>query len=243
MCFEQFGHNSSKRRRAFVAGLDLIRHNTKQVGSKAVSITSIYDERSKRARSAAVDHAAGQYALSAPKAPDSDLSATVAKLRSFSLLLCLNADLADRMVEITLLRVGVCMSPSRLGSNTLGWLCGRLRSYFYSEFAGRPTHATLESSNLPPVLSQFQGAAQDLVSVLTELPAEHREALVLTEAMGFSRAQAARIASCPLHIFKPRIEAARAHLAMFLSVRALRAIHDDMARFTVPTRYLHLGLA
>ena len=172
-----------------------------------------------------------------------DLFATVAKLRSFSLLLCLNAELADRLVEITLLRAGVCMSPSRLGSNTLGWLCGRLRSYFYSEFAGRPTHATLESSDLPPVLSQFQGAAQDLVSVLTELPAEHREALVLTEAMGFSRAQAARIASCPLHIFKPRIEEARAHLAMFLSVRALSAIHDDMSRFTVPTRYLHLGLA
>ena len=62
-----------------------------------MSITSIYDERSKRARSAAVDHAAGQYALSAPKAPDSDLSATVAKLRSFSLLLCLNADLAAKM--------------------------------------------------------------------------------------------------------------------------------------------------
>ena len=89
----------------------------------------------------------------------------------------------------------------------------------------------------------FQSVAQDLLNVLNELPAEDREALVLTEAMGFSRAQAARIASCPLHIFKPRIEAARAHLAMFLSVRALRAIHDDMARFTVPTRYLHLGLA
>ena len=151
-----------------------------------MSITSIYDERSKRAGSAAADRAVDRHTLPAAKAPEhSDLFATVAKLRSFSLLLCLNAELADRLVEITLLRAGVCMSPSRLGSNTLGWLCGRLRSYFYSEFAGRPTHATLESSDLPPVLSQFQGAAQDLVNVLTELPAEHREALVLTEAMGF----------------------------------------------------------
>ena len=209
-----------------------------------MSIISIYDERSKRAGSAAADRAVDRHTLPAANARErSDLFATVAKLRSFSLLLCLNSELADRLVEITLLRAGVCMSPSRLGSNTLGWLCGRLRSYFYSEFVGRPTHVTLESSDLPPVLSQFQGAAQDLVNVLTELPAEHREALVLTEAMEFSRAQAARIASCPLHIFKPRIEEARAHLAMFLSVRALSAIHDDMARFTVPTRYLHLGLA
>ena len=208
-----------------------------------MSITSIYDERSKRAGSAAVDRAVRHVPFAAKAPEHDDLFATVAKLRSFSLLLCLNADLADRLVEITLVRAGVCMSPSRLGSNTLGWLCGRLRSYFYSEFAGHPTDATLESSDLPPLLSQFQGAAQDLLNVLTELPAEHREALVLTEAMGFSRAQAARICSCPLHIFKPRIEEARAHLAMFLSVRALSAIHDDMARFTVPTRYQHLGLA
>ena len=208
-----------------------------------MSITSIYDERSKRAGSAAVDRAV-QHVPFAARAPEhNDLFATVAKLRSFSLLLCLNADLADRLVEITLVRAGVCMSPSRLGSNTLGWLCGRLRSYFYSEFAGRPTDATFTSGDLPPVLSQFQGATQDLLNVLTELPAEHREALVLTEAMGFSRAQAARISSCPMHIFKPRIEEARTHLAMFLSVRALSAIHDDMARFTVPTRYQHLGLA
>jgi RNA polymerase sigma-70 factor, ECF subfamily len=209
-----------------------------------VSITSIYDERSKRAGSTAVDRAVDRHALSAAKAPEhSDLFATVAKLRSFSLLLCLNADVADRLVEITLLRAGVCMSPSRLGSNTLGWLCGRLRSYFYSEFAGRPTDATLTSSDLPSLLSQFQGVTQDLLNVLADLPAEHREALVLTEAMGFSRGQAARICSCPLHIFKVRIEEARTHLAMFLSVRALSAIHEDMSRYTGPTRYLHLGLA
>jgi RNA polymerase sigma-70 factor, ECF subfamily len=209
-----------------------------------VSITSIHVERSKRAGIDAVGRAADRHVPSAAKAPEhNDLFATVAKLRSFSLLLCLNADLADRLVEITLLRAGVCMSPSRLGSNTLGWLCGRLRSYFYSEFAGRPTDATFESSDVAPLLSQFQGVTRDLLKVLTELPAEHREALVLTEAMGFSRGQAARICSCPPHIFKPRIEEARAHLAMFLSVRALSAIHEDMARFMVSTRYLHLGLA
>lgn len=209
-----------------------------------MSITFIHDERSKRARSAAVDRAADWHKPSVVKAPEhGDLLATVAKLRSFSLLLCLDADLADRLVEITLLRGGVCMSPSRLGSNTLGWLCGRLRSYFYSEFAGRPTDATFGSSNLPALLANFQGASEGLLNVLTELPAEHREALVLTEAMGLSRAQAARICSCPMHIFKPRIEEARAHLAMFLSVRALSAIHDDMARFSVPTRCQHLGLA
>ena len=93
MCFKQFGHNSGKRRRAFVARLDLIRHNTKQVGSKAVSIISIYDERSKRAGSAAADRAVDRHTLPAAKAPEhSDLFATVAKLRSFSLLLCLNAE-------------------------------------------------------------------------------------------------------------------------------------------------------
>jgi RNA polymerase sigma-70 factor (ECF subfamily) len=207
-----------------------------------VSTTSIYIERSKRAENVAADRAADQPAPSAPKAPEhTDLFSTIAKLRSFSLLLCLNVNLADRLVEITVARAGVCMSPSRLGSNTLGWLCGRLRSYFYSEFAGRPTDATPESREVGSLLTPFQGVTRDLLTVLTELPAEHREALVLTEAMGFSRSQAARICSCPLHIFKVRIEEARTHLSMFLSVRALSAIHDDMARFTVPARYLGLA--
>ena len=173
----------------------------------------------------------------------SDLFATVAKLRSFSLLLCLNIDLADHLVEITLLRAGVCMSPSRLGSNTIGWLCGRLRSYYYSEFARRQTDATLESSDLPSLLTHFQGATQDLLNLLAELSAEHREALILTEAIGLSRTQAARICSCPLHIFKVRIEEARAHLAMFLSVRTLSDIRGDMARFTTPATYPQFSLA
>jgi DNA-directed RNA polymerase specialized sigma24 family protein len=179
--------------------------------------------------------------LPAANAPEhNDLFATVAKLRSFSRLLCLNIILADRLVEITLMRAGVCMGPSRLGSNTLGWLCGRLRSYYYREFAGSPMDPTLASIDLPSLLTNFQSATQDLLTLLAELSAEHREALVLTEAMGLSRSQAARICSCPLHTFKVRIEEGRAHVAMFLSVRALSAIRDDMARFAAPRSHIRL---
>ena len=209
-----------------------------------MSITSIDFERSKRAGYSTGSHAADQLAQSAPKPPEyNDLAVTIGKLRSFSLLLCLNTDLADRLVETTLVRAGVCMSPSRLGLNTIGWLCGRLRSYYYSEFIGRQRDADLDGGDLPPPFSHVQGAARDLLNVIATLPAEQREALVLTEGMGFSRIQAARISSTPMHIFKVRLEEARAQLAMVLSVRSLSVIHDDMARYVPPARHLQVGLA
>jgi len=226
-----------------MAPLDLIRHQMKKVGSDAVSITSIYVEQSNRTGDREAPFANWQHVPSKAHASHhQDLLTTVAKLRSFSLLLCLDADLADRLVEITLLRAGVCMSPSRLGTNTLGWLCGRLRSYFYSEYAGHPTAAMAGSGHLPPVLKPFQGAARDLLGALAELPVEQREALVLTEAMGFSRNQAARICSYPRHIFKIHIDGARMQLAVFLSVRALATISDDLARYASPIRHLQLGV-
>src|SRR3981189_136678 len=72
-------------------------------------------------------------AAGAPSRERDELLATIAKLRSFAMLLCLDADLADHLVEVTLVRASVAMSPSRLGANTLAWLCARLRGYFYHE--------------------------------------------------------------------------------------------------------------
>jgi DNA-directed RNA polymerase specialized sigma24 family protein len=220
-----------------------MRLKAKQVGSKAVSVTSIDIERSRRSVLSTGSHGIDQRAPLESAAPDySDLKTTITKLRSFSLLLCLDNDLADHLVEITLVRAGVCMSPSRLGRNTLGWLCGRLRSYYYREFAACQTSAPADGRDRAALVSHFQGVGEDVLDVLAALPTEQREALVLTEAMGFSRAQAARIASTPMHVFKVRIEEARAFAATSLSARLLSVIHADMARFTAPHKYLWFAL-
>lgn len=205
-------------------------------------MTFIHAERPNRPGDQAANVAAGRQRPAAAPAtePHQDLLATVAKLRSFSLLLCLDANLADHLVETTLLRAGVCMSPSRLGTNTLGWLCGRLRSYFYSEYARRPT-AGANRGDVTSLLAQFQGIRRDLVAALTELPVEQREVIVLTEAMGFSQRQAARICSASAHVFKGRIDEAKIHLANSLSVTPPTSIADDLSRFASPFPFAHLG--
>ncbi len=57
----------------------------------------------------------------------SELTATIAKLRAFSFLLCLDQVMADKLVEITLVRAKVGIDPSTLGENLAPWLIRRLR--------------------------------------------------------------------------------------------------------------------
>ena len=65
----------------------------------------------------------GFVAPARPQSRERDPSlATIAKLRAFSLLLCLDAKLANELVEITLLRVCVATNPSHLNPSHLAWL-------------------------------------------------------------------------------------------------------------------------
>ena len=84
------------------------------------------------------DRQRGFVAPARPQSRERDPSlATIAQLRAFSLLLCLDAKLANELVEITLLRVCVATNPSHLNPSHLAWLIARLRTYFYAEFAHR----------------------------------------------------------------------------------------------------------
>ena len=58
---------------------------------------------------------------------------SIARLRAFSMLLCMDTDLADELVEVTLLRSSVGADPAAFGPNLSTWLIKRLRSYYYRE--------------------------------------------------------------------------------------------------------------
>jgi hypothetical protein len=47
----------------------------------------------------------------------SEFTTTIAKLRVFSFLLCLDPEMADELVEITLVRAKVGIDPASLGEN------------------------------------------------------------------------------------------------------------------------------
>ena len=138
---------------------------------------------------------------------------TIAQLRAFSLLLCLDAKLANELVEVTLLRVCVATDLSHLNPSHLGWLIARLRSYFYAEFAPRQ-RAVDPQSPLPSLAWQLHG---DVLAAFASLSVEQREALILIEAAGLSYKAAARICRKPFLTFKKFVARARADLALSLA--------------------------
>jgi len=149
------------------------------------------------------------------------------------LLLCLDAKLANELVEITLLRVWVATNPSHLNPSHLAWLIARLRTYFYAEFAHRQ-RAIDPQSPLPSFAWQLHG---DVLAAFASLSAEQREALILIEAAGLSYKAAARICRKPFLTFKKFVARARADLALSLAADA-GEIGSEALLLKVPSGFL-----
>jgi RNA polymerase sigma-70 factor, ECF subfamily len=128
---------------------------------------------------------------------------TVARLRAFAILLCMNLDLAERLVAITLVRAGVAIRPSGIGPILSTWLFSRLRQYYYRECA---------AGSEPSAPSRYARHGE-VLAALAELTAEQRESLVLVEAAGCSRREAAQICRCTPIQFRNRLADAQDRLA------------------------------
>ena len=62
----------------------------------------------------------------------------IARLRAFAILLCMDVNLGEELVKVTLLRACVAIDPGGLSTNLTTWLIRRLRGYYYREYARRP---------------------------------------------------------------------------------------------------------
>ena len=136
---------------------------------------------------------------------------TVAKLRALSILLCLDVELAEELVAVTLTRASVAFDPSRFDPNLTSWLYRRLRSYYYRDYFR--LIAEREMVAAPAFADEEQS---DAFAAIAELPVEQREALVLVEAAGFSPNEGAAICRCTRNRFKELLRRARTGLARTL---------------------------
>ncbi len=135
--------------------------------------------------------------------------ASIGRLRTLAVLLCLDFDLADELVALTLTRASVGMNPRHFEPNLSTWLYGRLRGYYYRDYAHRA--------------ARHDAPADIRFAALAELSAAQREALVLVEAVGCSVSEAARICRCPKDRFKQLMRSARETLARKLPARRFEA--------------------
>ena len=139
-------------------------------------------------------------------------------LRAFGRSLCGNADLADDLVQETMLkawkaRVQYVPGPASMKS----WAFVILRNTFLSQmrrnkFVGEYDETAVERTMSTPASQEESGEMADLQRGLMELPQDQREALILVGAGGMSYEEAASICDCALGTMKSRVSRARAAL-------------------------------
>lgn len=149
--------------------------------------------------------------------------AAVPSLRAFAISLCGNVDRADDLVQETLLKALANIDSFEPGTNMPAWLFTILRNHFRSVYRKRRREVedvdgklAERQTTLPEQGSRME--FQDLRVALSKLPPDHREALILVGASGFSYEEAAAICGCAVGTVKSRVNRARKRLAELMSI-------------------------
>ncbi len=138
-------------------------------------------------------------------------------LRAFAWSLSHNGSDADDLVQDTLIKAWTNKAKFEPGTNLRAWLFTILRNTYYTHVLRRRREVRDEMGDYAgalktPPTQDWTIAMHSLQVALQQLPAEHREALILVGAAGFSYEEAAEICGCALGTIKSRVNRARARL-------------------------------
>jgi len=148
---------------------------------------------------------------------------TIPALRAFARSLCGKRDVADDLVQETMMKGWQSRERFQPGTNLKAWLFAILRNEFYSSYRRAKTvanYAAMESTK-PEGVDADQYAKLDLTDLMRafdELAPEQREALILTVGE-FSYEEAAAICGCAVGTIKSRISRARKQLEQLVEGR------------------------
>ena len=166
--------------------------------------------------------------------------AAIPNLRAFAMSLSGNADLADDLVQETVMRAMANIGLFTPGTNMAAWLFTILRNLFRSQYRKRrrevedPDGGYLANLKLPP--EQFGRLDfKELIEALAKLPDVQREALLLVAASGFSYDEAAAICDVAVGTIKSRVSRARQLLAELLVIDSPAKFALDRATALVET--------
>ena len=160
-----------------------------------------------------------------------ELTQVVPHLRAFARGLCGRADMADDLVQETLLRAWAARDRFLSGTSMRAWTFTILRNTYLTElrrnrFRGDYDEALAERILVEPAGQEAPLHLADLSRALMALPAERREALLLVGAGGFSYEEAAAISGCALGTIKSRVGRGRAQLATMIEEGHLPRRHS-----------------
>jgi RNA polymerase sigma-70 factor (ECF subfamily) len=169
-----------------------------------------------------------------------ELTAVVPHLRAFARGLCGRPDLADDLVQETLLKAWAAQDRFEPGTSMRAWTFVILRNAYLTDmrrnrFRGEYDEGVAERILTAPAGQEEPIHLSDLHRALLTLPAERREALLLVGAGGFSYEEAAAICGCAVGTIKSRVGRARATLTEMLANGSIprRSTDDDVAHSAI----------
>jgi RNA polymerase sigma-70 factor (ECF subfamily) len=163
------------------------------------------------------------------------LTKIIPHLRAFARTLCGDKDVADDLVQETMMKAWAARTKFEAGSNFKAWTFTILRNHYFSQtrrrrFSGEWDDLTAERILAAPASQTMSVELRDLSRALQQLPAPQREALILVGAGGISYEETAEIAGVAVGTVKSRVARGRAALeAIFESgiLAVSRAEYED----------------
>ena len=159
--------------------------------------------------------------LSDPEFKD-QLAQVIPHLRAFGRSLSGSRDLADDLVQETLLKAWAARKRFQAGTNMRAWTFIILRNLFLSQmrrarFKGEWDELTASKLLAAPASQDRHVELGDMQRALLHLPQPQREALILVGAGGFAYEEAADICGCAVGTIKSRVARGRVALEQLLS--------------------------
>lgn len=142
------------------------------------------------------------------------LTQAIPRLRSFARAMSGSADLADDLVQQTMMKAWAGRARFRAGTSFPAWTHTILRNEYLTRvrrnrFTAEWSDAVAERILVAPAVQDKGLELADLNRAMAQLPAAQREALLLTGPGGFSYEEAAAICNCAVGTIKSRVFRAR----------------------------------
>jgi len=186
----------------------------------------------------AVEHVA----LSDPEFKD-QLAQVIPHLRAFGRSLSGSRDLADDLVQETLMKAWAARLRFQAGTNMRAWTFIILRNLYLSQmrrarFKGEWDDLVADRVLAAPASQDKHVELGDMQRALLQLPQPQREALILVGAGGFAYEEAAEICNVAVGTIKSRVARGRVALDAILSGSTLasrRHAPDNQGRTALDT--------
>lgn len=150
-----------------------------------------------------------------------ELEAVIPHLRAFGRSLSGSRDLADDLVQETLMKAWAARARFQAGTNMRAWTFIILRNHFLSQMRRSRFKGEWDELVADRLLSAAAGQDKqielaDLQRALLQLPQSQREALILVGAGGFAYEEAAEICGVAVGTIKSRVARGRTALEQIM---------------------------